>query len=192
MSSKRNIDNEMQPDPGQGPPGWQPVSLVIQAIDGFTDYTGRIVSYLLGALVLTMVYEVVARYFFGSPTFWANDLSYMLYGSMFMLGAAYTLRHNGHIRTDFLYNQFSPRLQGVIDTIAYGLLFLPAISIFLWYGWENFHTSWRLDERAITSPWAPVLYPFRAILPVSAVLLILQGISETLKSIHAVLYGRWA
>lgn len=192
MSSSLADNEGAPPAPPQDPQSWRPFARIIRTIDAFSELTGRIVSYLLIALVVTMVYEVFARYFFAKPTFWASDLSYMFYGSMFMLGAAYTLRHKGHIRTDFLYNLFSVRMQGLIDTIAYVLLFLPAITFFLWYGWGSFYNSWLLNERAITSPWAPLLYPFRLVLPVSAVLLLLQGISESLKSIHAVLYGRWA
>lgn len=173
------------------PPRWRHFAKVTESIDRFSEWSGRIVSYLLLALIGAMVFEVVSRYFFASPTIWAGDLTYMLYGSMFMLGAAYTLRHRGHIRTDFLYNSFSDRWQGVVDIIAYVFLFLPAIAFFFWFGWQSFYESWRLGERAITSPWAPVLYPFRAVIPISAALLLMQGISETLKSIYAVIYARW-
>ncbi|MEM7742938.1 MAG: TRAP transporter small permease subunit [Pseudomonadota bacterium] len=187
-------DHPLQDQPIETPPpgpGWSALEKVTKTIDSISEWSGRIASFLIIGLIVTMVYEVVARYFFASPTIWASDMTYMLYGSMFMLGAAYTLRHRGHIRTDFLYGNFPVRVQGAIDTVAYLLLFLPAITFFLWYGWQSFYSSWQLGERAITSPWAPVIYPFRAVLPITAVLLILQGVSESLKSIHAVVYARW-
>lgn len=191
MDTNSQPSTRNQPDAPPPSPAWQPFDRAIRTIDAVSEVSGHIVSYLIIGLIATMVYEVVARYFFSSPTIWASDMTYMLYGSFFMLGAAYTLRHRGHIRTDFLYSNFPVRVQGIIDTIAYLLLFLPAITFFLWYGWQSFHSSWQLGERAITSPWAPVIYPFKAVLPITAVLLILQGISESLKSIHAVIYARW-
>lgn len=191
MIQTATISEPGEPEGGAPSPGWAPFDRVIRTIDAISEWSGRIFSYLIIGLIVTMVYEVVAWYFFASPTIWASDMTYMLYGSMFMLGAAYTLRHRGHIRTDFLYNAFPIRVQGVIDAIAYLLLFLPAISFFLWFGWQSFYSSWQLGERAITSLWAPVVYPFKAVLPITAVLLILQGISESLKSIHAIIYARW-
>lgn len=164
---------------------------VIQRIDAFAEWTGRIVRWLIVALTGVMVYEVVSRYFFGAPTFWASDLSYMLYGTFFMLGAAYTLRWKGHIRTDFLYQSFPVRWQGFIDTVAYVVFFFPSIALFCWFGWESFHESWRLGERAITSPWMPPLYPLRGVIPVAAILLLVQGVSETIKSVYALVRGKW-
>jgi len=159
---------------------------LIRALDAFAEWTGWVVAWLIVPLIGAMVYEVVARYFFHAPTVWAQDLSFMLYGTLFMLGGAYTLRHNGHIRTDFLYNRLGARGQAFVDVIAYLFFFFPAFGVFLWFGWGYFLESWRLDERAI-SPWNPPLYPFRAVLPLAAALLLAQGVSETLKSFHALL-----
>jgi TRAP-type mannitol/chloroaromatic compound transport system permease small subunit len=164
---------------------------VILALDHFAERTGWLVAWLIVPLIGAMVYEVAARYFFHAPTVWAHDVSYMLYGALFMLGGAYTLRQQGHIRTDFLYNKFGVRGQAFVDAVAYLFFFFPAFAIFLWLGWESFQESWRLDERAITSPWTPALYPFRAVLPLAAALLLIQGVSEALKSLYALLKGRW-
>jgi TRAP-type mannitol/chloroaromatic compound transport system permease small subunit len=164
---------------------------LIRALDAFAERTGWLVAWLIVPLIGAMVYEVVARYLFRAPTIWAHDVSYMLYGAFFMLGGAYTLRHNGHIRTDFLYNKFGVRGQAFVDAVAYLFLFFPAFAVFLWLGWGNFVESWRLDERATTSPWMAPLYPFRAVMPVAAALLLVQGFSETLKSLYALFTGRW-
>ena len=77
-------------------------------------------------MVLSLVYEVVARYFFNAPTIWAYDMTFMLYGSFFMLGAAYTLQRSGHIRTDVFYARWSPRTQARVDLACYLVLFFPA------------------------------------------------------------------
>ncbi len=161
---------------------------LIRALDAFAERSGWLVAWLIVPLIGAMVYEVVARYFFRAPTVWAQDLSYMLYGALFMLGGAYTLRRGGHIRTDFLYDRFGVRGQALVDAIAYLFFFFPAFGVFLWFGWGYFIESWRLDERAI-SPWSPPIYPFRAVLPLAAALLLVQGVSETLKSLYALAKG---
>lgn len=177
----------MPRSPGQPP---APLRAVIRALDAFAEWTGWLIAWLIVPLIGAMVYEVLARYFFRAPTVWAHDLSYMLYGALFMLGGAYTLRHQGHIRTDFLYNNFGVRGQAFVDAVAYLFFFFPAFGIFLWFASEYFLESWRLDERAI-SPWNPPLTPFRAILPLAAALLLIQGVAETLKSLYALFKGRW-
>lgn len=169
----------------------RPMAGLVRAIDAFADWSGWLISWLIVPLIAVVVLEVAARYVFGTSIFWAYDISYMLYGSFFMLGAAYTLRHNGHIRTDFLYSRFSVRWQGFVDTVAYLLFFFPGMAIFFWFGWESFLRSWQLGEQAISSSWMPPIYPFRAVIPIAAVLLLIQGISELLKSLCALVKGRW-
>ena len=163
---------------------------IMRAVDTFTDYTGWVVAWLIVPLIAIMVVEVVSRYLIQFSTPWTYDLTYILTGTFFMLGAAYTLLHGGHIRTDFLYKTFPVRWQGFIDSVAYLIFYIPGISIFMWFGWETFIESWRLGERAI-SPWNPPLYPYRAVIPVAAALLLIQGLSELLKSLYALVRGRW-
>src|SRR5678815_734537 len=79
----------------------------VQSIDKFTDRTGVWVAWLNIPLVLAVAWEVIARYFFHAPTIWSFDVTYMLYGTIFMLGAAYALHKGAHIRTDFFYDRWS-------------------------------------------------------------------------------------
>ena len=87
--------------------------LTIRVIDTFTDITGSIFAWLAVPLVAGVAYEVFARYLFNAPTVWAYDLTYMLYGALFMLGAAYALHKGAHIRTDFFWDSFTPRTKGI-------------------------------------------------------------------------------
>jgi len=103
------------------------VRATIHGIDTVARWSGNVFGWISVILMLIMVHHVVMRYVFGEPTFWAYELSYMLYGSMFMLGAAYTLYRQGHIRTDFLYRHWSPRTQGILDTLFYVVCFFPAM-----------------------------------------------------------------
>lgn len=167
------------------------VRRVIRVIDRFTYLTGWVFAWMGVALMAAIVYHVVMRFGFRAPTVWAYDVSYMLYGSMFMLGAAYCLSRGGHIRTDFLYNLLSPRWQGIIDAALYICLFFPALYLFFDAGMTYAERSWDRGERGYYSPWAPPIYPFKTVIPVAIGLLLLQGVSELLKSLHAAIVGRW-
>ena len=103
----------------------------IAFLDSISLWSGRIVSVLIIPMVLSLVYEVVARYIFDAPTEWAYDMTFMLYGTFFMVGSAYTLYKKGHIRTDSYYANWSTRTQGWVDTICYLLFFFPPLIAFL-------------------------------------------------------------
>ena len=162
-----------------------------RVIDRISERFGKVVAWLCFPLVLALVYEVTARYVFKAPTEWAYDVTYMLYGTIFMLGAAFTLLKKGHIRTDFFYINWSPQRQGKTDTIMYVLFYFPAIVFFLVAGWDYAAHSWETFERTALSPWRPIIYPFKAVIPVTAFLLLVQGVSELIKSVHAWKRGEW-
>jgi TRAP-type mannitol/chloroaromatic compound transport system permease small subunit len=169
-------------------PGWVKV---VNAIDGFTSITGQFFAWIFVLpLVGAVAFEVVARYGFDAPTIWAYDTSYMLYGAMFMLGTAYALLRGAHIRTDMLWEQFSDRTKGLIDLCAYLIFFFPALAIFFFSSVDDFLYSWQIGERSEQTAWRPILYPFKGVIPLTALLLMIQGVSEVLKSLYAVRTGR--
>jgi TRAP-type mannitol/chloroaromatic compound transport system permease small subunit len=169
----------------------QAIPRMTRGIDRFALLCGRLVALLIVPMVLSLVYEVVARYFFNMPTVWAYDMTFILYGTFFMLGSPYTLMKQGHIRTDSLYANWSPRRQGLTDAACYLVFFFPSIAILSWLGWEYFWKSFQQGERFVTSPWMPAAWPLKFMIPLAGVLLIIQGISETLKSIYAAVNGAW-
>ena len=164
---------------------------IIHLIDPFTLWTGRIFAFLIVPLMLGLVYEVFARYLFGAPTVWAYDVTYMMYGALFMLGASYALYQGAHIRTDILYRTWSPRTQGLADAALYIFFYYPGIIFFLLAGWDYASRSYLVNEQAAVSPWRPYIWPFKMILPITAILLLIQGLSELLKSIYAAITGEW-
>ena len=164
---------------------------VIRWIDWFTEWIGKVLAWLCFPLILALVYEVSARYAFKAPTDWAYDVTYMLYGTIFMLGAAFTLLKKAHIRTDLFYNNWTPRTQGLIDTIMYVLFYFPGIIFFLVAGYDYAAHSWVTGEHTSLSPWRPIIYPFKTVIPVTAFLLLVQGVSELLKSVYAWKRGVW-
>lgn len=163
----------------------------IKTLDQISIWSGKAVAWLIIPMVLCLVYEVFARYLFNAPTLWAYDMTYMLYGSHFMLGAAYTVAMQGHIRTDFFYRLWPVRWQATVDSLLYIFFFFPALALWLWAGYDYAAISWERGEVGISSPWKPIIYPFKTVMPVTCVLLMLQGLSELAKSLYAARYNQW-
>ena len=197
MGEEHNLTDEMivgrRPDShGHLPddmPRW--MSNTIVAIDAFSLWIGRVVAWMTIPLMIAMIYEVFARYYFTAPTVWAYDISRMVYGAMFILGAAYALSKGVHIRSDFLYRKWPVRAQGWVDTVLYVACYFPAMIILLWVSSEWAWVSLSRGERGTDTSWMPLLGPLKSALPVGVVFLIIQGISELLKSVHAARKGRW-
>jgi TRAP-type mannitol/chloroaromatic compound transport system permease small subunit len=164
---------------------------VTRVVDAFSDWSGKAVAWLIVPLFLSLTYEGVARYAFDAPTLWAYDLSYMLYGAIFMLGAHYTLMKGAHIRTDILWEKFSVRTKGRIDTAAYIFFFFPAMILLFYASVDEAWHSFKMNELSEQTAWRPVLWPFKAVVPVTALLLLIQGLSELLKSLYAARTGRF-
>jgi len=162
----------------------------IGAIDRFTGRFVYVVALLLVPLVLANVVEVVMRYLFGSPTTWAADMTVMSYGSLFMLGSAYAMFKGAHVRTDIFWNGFSERTKGIIDSVAYLCLFLPVMALIFAISIDDAVYAYTIDERSTLSLWRPVMWPFRAVIPLAAVLMFAQGVSELLKALWAATTGR--
>ena len=189
------IDEEFIPKKDEEPEEELPTGALptaVRLIDKYVgELSGKIFMLMIFPLVGGSTYEVISRYVFDAPTKWAYDTSYMLYGSHFMLGAAYCLLKGGHIRTDVFYDKFSVNTQGWIDAVLYIAFFFPGMILFFYFGGIEALHSWSIREESVVSPWRPVLYPFKMVIPVSAALLMIQGVSELLKSLYAGMRGRW-
>jgi len=161
----------------------------IRIIDGISILSGKAVGWIILPMVFSLVYEVFARYLFNAPTIWASDISQILYGMFFMLGSAYALQRQQHIRTDFLYGKWSVRTRGLVDAALYIVFYFPALIVFLWFGIEYAHRSILFNERIVTSAWMPIIWPLKLAIPVSTLLLLVQGVSELAKSLHGAITG---
>lgn len=194
---KLDISDEMIAERRSAPPGQLPddmtpwMAKTITVIDITSNWIGRIVCLLLIPMCLSMVYEVIARKFFLAPTMWAYDISRMTYGAMFMLGAGYALLRGVHIRADFLYRNWSPRAQGRVDALLYLILYFPGMLVFLYMSVDYAAASIAQGERSMDTAWMPYMGPIKTAIPVGIVFLILQGISELLKSLYAAKHNRW-
>ena len=187
-------DSQSNGTVNQGPPDKRnnlpPVlATVIRIIDKVSLRSGFFISFLILPAIGSLVYEVIMRYYFTAPTVWAADISFILYGSYFMLGGAYALQRQQHIRTDMFYGKWSTRTKGIVDSILYITLFLPGMSFFLWASSRFAYRSVMLGERLTTSSWMPIIWPLKVVLPLSVLLLLLQGVSELIKSLYAARTG---
>ncbi len=162
------------------------VDRVLTAIDGLSTAAGWLAGWLIVPMTLAVSYEVAARYAFNAPTIWAYDTTYMLYGAQFMLAAAYTLLRGGHIRIDVFYERWSPRTRATIDAVSYVLFFFPGMLFVLYAGGVEAWHSWQIGERSDWTPWRPILYPLKAVIPLTALLLVLQGVSELIKCLRVI------
>ncbi|WP_198377023.1 TRAP transporter small permease subunit [Neoroseomonas rubea] len=160
-------------------------------IDRLSTFVGKTFAWSILVLTFAVVYEIVMRYAFRAPTSWAYDVSYMLYGTLFMMAGAYALSRNGHVRGDFLYRNFKPTTQAKFDLVLYVAFFFPAIFAFMISGWSFAHISFLQNERSMFSPTGPVIWPFKFLIPVVGVLLLLQGVVEVVRCIRCIRTGAW-
>ncbi len=170
-------------------PRWMARTII--AIDSLSLWCGRIVCWLTLPLIGAMVFEIVARYLFTAPTAWAYDLSRMFYGALFILGAGYALSKGVHIRSDFLYRNWSVATQGKVDALLYIVFFMPTMVIFFWVSAEWAWTAVDRGERGMDTAWMPLLGPIKSCLPLGVLLLLVQGIAEFLRALYAARTGRW-
>ncbi len=131
------------------------------------------------------MYDTGARYLFNAPTIWSYDISSMLYGTLFMLGAAWTLQREEHVRIDLVADRLPPRGRAAVDVAGYVLFFFPAVGALTAYGASFALDSWMILERSGQSMWQPPIYIFKSVLPLAALLLLLQGLSRFCRSLRA-------
>jgi TRAP-type mannitol/chloroaromatic compound transport system permease small subunit len=166
------------------------VQIFLHKVDAISTWVGKAFAWLIVVLMLLVVVEVFKRYALNAPTAWVFDASNMLYGALFMMGGAYTLAHDGHVRGDFLYGNFPPRKQATIDLILYVVFFLPGIAALTWAGWTFFSESLAINEQTFNADPLPV-YPFKFMIPFAGALVLLQGVAEIVRCIVCLKTGEW-
>ena len=160
-------------------------------IDGISAWMGKAFAWCILVMTFGVSYEVFVRYVLRDPTTWAFDISYIMYGTMFMMAGAYTLSRKGHVRGDVLYRLWPPRVQATIEFILYFLFFFPGILALIYAGADYAGESWGYHEVSIMSPIGVPIYPFKTVMPVAGFLLLLQGIAEVTRCIICLKTGAW-
>jgi TRAP-type mannitol/chloroaromatic compound transport system permease small subunit len=178
----------------------EPMERVLFFIDHLSQWVGKAFAWSMLILTLGTTYEVFVRYVVRNPTAWAFDMSYIMYGAMFMMAGAYALSQKAHVRGDFLYRLWPPRVQAGIEIVLYFLFFFPAMLAMLYAGYIYAAESWAyrpygitgpVGEVSINSPVGVPVSPLKTILPVAAFLLVLQGIAETIRCVQCLRTGAW-
>ncbi len=160
----------------------------LNACDSISDWSGKVFMWLIIPLTSLVAFEVISRRFFGRPHIWSLEVTNYLYGPHFMLVAAYTLLHKGHVAIDIIYNRFPPRVRGVFDVITYSLLFFPFCIVMTYQGALFAKTSWAIHETS-ESAGLGVVPLIKTVVPVTFGLIIIQGVADFIRSIGLVVKG---
>ena len=157
---------------------------MVRIIERLSHLVGIVAAWLIVPLVFAAVYEVIARYVFNSPTIWAYEIGYLMTGSGFLLGMAYALSRDAHIRIDVLSANMTARTKAIIDIICYVCLLIPFLAWLLTVLWRRAYEAILSGEKSGQSAWNPVLWPFRTVFVIAFALLLLQVVAEVIKSVQ--------
>jgi TRAP-type mannitol/chloroaromatic compound transport system permease small subunit len=163
----------------------------IRFADNLSTWFGKTFGWLILLMTFGVSYEVLVRYAFNAPTPWSLDVSFIMYGTLFMMGGAYTLSRNGHVRGDFLYRLWKPRTQATVDLILYLIFFFPGVTALILSGWKYASRSWSYTEVSVNSPAGIPIFQFKSVLVAAGILLFIQGIAQILRCILCIREGYW-
>jgi len=164
---------------------------VIKTIDLLNKSIGHAFAWCIVILTLGISYEVFVRYLLRDPTSWAFDLSYILYGALFLMCGAYTLSRGGHVRADIFFRRWPKRVQATLELVLYFLFFFPGVLALVIAGWGYGTESFAIKEVSVNSPVGVPIWPLKMLIPAAGVLLTLQGIAEVLRCVLCLQEGDW-
>ena len=164
---------------------------VLHTIDGISTWVGKAFAWLMVVLMIVVCVEVFKRFVLNAPTAWIFDAENMLYGTCFMLGGAYTLAQNAHVRGDFLYSSMRPRTQAGLDLVLYIVFFIPGIAALIYSGWVFAVESWTINEHSNVTANGPPVWQFKFMIPLAGTMVMLQGIAEIIRCVVCLRTGEW-
>lgn len=165
--------------------GLNRVARLLRAVDAVNEAAGRLAGVLAVALVALVFGLVLARYAFNAGSVAAQEAVLWLHASLFLLGLGYTLRHDGHVRVDVFSQRWSAKARARVTLAAALALLLPFCVFMLAMSWDYVAASWSAREGSRDPGGLPGWYLLKALLPVSAALLFLQGVALALRSLPA-------
>ena len=161
---------------------------VLHAIDQVSRWSGRLVAVLVPVMVVALSYEVISRYFFNSPTLWAQDVAVFAFGYVGLVGGAYVMRERAHINVDLFYARMRPRVKALCDVIT-GVVAMFFLTLVVVYGWRETARAFELGLGRPTD-WAPPLGPFILPIFIGGSLLLLQTLANWVRNLHLLCTGR--
>jgi len=164
------------------------VRFFVRVVQNLSDWTGKIVSVLIFPMIFILVWEVLLRYVFNSPTIWAHETSEFFYGAYFLLGGAYVLYWGSHVNVGIVYDRFPLRLRAIVDLLTW-MFFYFFCGVLAWRGGE---VAWLAVVRMEYShtPWGPPVWPIKLTIPLAAGLILLQGLTKTINDLYTAIKGR--
>jgi TRAP-type mannitol/chloroaromatic compound transport system permease small subunit len=163
----------------------------IQIVDRISSWAGKAFSWCILLMTFVIGYEVLVRYAFNDPTSFAYDLSYMMYGTLFMMAGAYTLSRDGHVRADVLSRLWKPKTQARLELVLYILFFFPGILALIFACFDYARASWTYMEVSSASPADVPIFQLKSVIPAAASLLLLQGIAQICRCLICIRTGAW-
>jgi len=157
-------------------------------IDAISDWSGKAVAYLVLPGIFILAWEVVSRYVFNNPTMWAHGTSQRIFATYYILAGAYVLRHNQHVAVDIVYNRLSLRKQAILSLVG-SIFFFTFCGVLLWKGIDFAWTSLSQLEPDET-PWRAPLYPFKMMVPLGALLILMQGMAKFIRDLATAITGK--
>lgn len=167
------------------------INRFIYGIDQLSKTVGHAFAWCIVILTLGTTYEVFVRYALNNPTSWAFDFSYLMYGALFFMAGAYALSRNGHVRGDFIYRMWPPRVQGIVEISLYVLFFFPGVLALVYAGWQYGYDAFKIREVSVNSPAGIPVWQLKLLIPFGAGLLALQGFAEVLRCVLCIRDNRW-
>jgi TRAP-type mannitol/chloroaromatic compound transport system permease small subunit len=167
---------------------WFLLKKISKFIDSISEWSGRILCSFLMLIMLFLIYEVVLRYFFDSPTIWAHESSQIFFGIYGIGLGAYALLHKFHVRMDVIYSLLSPKKKAIIDIVTAPIIFFWS-GLLLIYGAKFAYFSISMWEHS-TSVWSPPIWPLKLMIPFSALLIILQAFADLVHNIEILVEGK--
>ena len=167
------------------------IQALLHGIDQLSKSVGHAFAWCIVVLILGTSYEVFVRYILDDPTSWAFDMSYILYGGLFLMSGAYALSRGAHVRGDIFYRLMPKRVQSSIELVLYIIFFFPGVIALMYSGWDYAMDSMRIHEVSVNSPIGVPIWQLKLIIPAAGLLLALQGIAEMLRCIICIRTGEW-
>ena len=164
------------------------ISFIVHIIDSISNWSGKAISFLLLVIIAVLIYEVVLRYFLNSPTFWAHETTQQMFGVYSILLGAYTLCHFGHVNMDVLYSRLSVRRKALLDVFTSAFFFFWC-GVLLIYGTKFAVKAISIWEHSST-PFGPPVWDIKLMIPLGALLIILQGLAKFFRDLNIALTGR--
>ncbi len=161
---------------------------ILALVDGSSTWIGKTVGMLGLFVAVVIVYEILMRSFFMRPTVWAAESTIFACGLIYLLGGAWTLQEDKHVRIDMLYNKLSPKRQALVDCFTY-LFFSLYILVMLKATWIYMSESLQMRETT-TSAWDPPIYPMKIAMTISLILLFLQGTARMIRNVYFLMKGK--